>query len=219
MINFEERVRIPNDLDTLEAFRSWARSDEYPQQGRYAYLDGEIRVDLSMEQPFTHNRLKTKITTALDTLVDEVGSGEVFSDGMLLSNPAANLSTEPDAMYVSFDTMQSGRVRFVEGKIAGFKELEGTPDMVLEIVSTTSIRKDTEILRDLYWRAGIPEYWLIDARGSELLFALLRYTSRGYVATRQQADGSVRSAVFGRSFRLTQRSGPLGNPQYLVEVR
>jgi Uma2 family endonuclease len=219
VIVIEDKVRIPAGFDTLEAFRTWARSDQYPERGRYAYLDGEMWVDLSTEQPFTHNRVKTKFTTTLDTLVDDIGSGEVFSDGMLLSNVAAKLSTEPDAIFVSFEAMRSGRVRLVEGMVAGFKELEGTPDMVLEVVSATSVRKDTETLRALYWQSGIPEYWLVDARGEEPVFTILRYTARGYAAARQQAGGWVRSAVFDRAFRLTQRPGPLGNPQYSVEVR
>jgi Uma2 family endonuclease len=219
VIVIEDKVRIPIGINTLDSYRKWARSSEFPEQGRFAYLNGEIQVDLSMEQPFTHNRLKTKITTALDMLVDELGIGEVFSDGMLLSNPAANLSTVPDAMFVSFDTMRSSKIRFIEGAVSGFKELEGTPDMVLEVVSATSEVKDTETLRELYWKAGIPEYWLVDGRGDDLSFTLLHFTARGYVTTRQQAGGWLRSAVFGRSFRITQNSGPLGNPQYLVEVR
>jgi Uma2 family endonuclease len=219
VIVIEDRVRIPTGLDTLEAFRHWACSDEFPERGRYAYLNGEIWVDLSMEQPYTHNRVKTKFTTALDTLVDAIGLGDVFADGMLLSNTAANLSTVPDAMFVSVDAMRSGRVRLIEAATEGFKELEGTPDMVLEVVSTTSIRKDTEILRDLYWRAGIPEYWLVDARGARPFFSILRHTARGYTATRLQTDGWLRSAVFGRSFRLLQGTDALGHPQYTVEVR
>jgi Uma2 family endonuclease len=219
VIVIEDKVRIPSGLDALESFRQWARSEEFPERGRYAYLNGEVWVDLSMEQPFTHNRVKTKFTTALDTLVDELGLGEVFSDGMLLSNADANLSTEPDATFVSFEAMRTGRVRLVEGEIEGFKELEGTPDMVLEVVSATSVRKDTETLRDLYWKAGIPEYWLIDARGDEPLFTLLRHAARGYTATRPQAHGWLRSAVFGKAFRLRKQSGPLGHPQYTVEVR
>src|SRR5256885_8764701 len=46
----------------------------------------------------------------------------------------------------------------------GYLELEGTPDMVLEVVSESSVQKDTKRLRQLYWQAGIREYWLVDAR-------------------------------------------------------
>jgi Uma2 family endonuclease len=219
VIVIEDRVRIPSGLNSLEAYRQWARSDKYPERGRYAYLNGETWVDLSMEQPYTHNRVKTKFTTALDRLADAIGLGDVFADGMSLSNAAANLSTQPDAMFVSFEMMRSGRVRLVEGAVKGFKEFEGSPDMVLEVVSATSVRKDTEILRDLYWRAGVQEYWLVDARGDEPLFSILRHTARGYAATRLQAGGWQRSAVFERSFRLTQGTAPIGHPQYTVEIR
>lgn len=219
VIVIEDRVRIPGGLDALEPFRRRAWSEEFPERGKYAYLDGEVWVDLSTEQPFTHNRVKTKFTTTLDTLADKLGLGEVFSDGVLLSNVAANLSAEPEATFVSSDAMRTGRVRLVEGQVEGFKELEGTPDMVVEVVSATSLRKDTETLRVLYWKAGISEYWLVDARGEVPVFTLLRHTARGYAATRPQAQGWLRSAVFGRSFRLRQQPGPLGHPQYTVDVR
>ena len=36
--------------------------------------------------------------------------------------------------------------------------------MVLEVVSKTSVRKDTVVLPQLYWKSKIPEYWLVDGR-------------------------------------------------------
>lgn len=218
-IVIEDKVRIPDGLNTLERFRRWARSDKFPERGRYAYLHGEVWVDLSMEQLFTHNSVKTRFTVVLGELVDSAGLGYFFSDGTLLGNVEADLSTEPDTTFVAYETMRDERVRLIEGAAEGFVELEGTPDMVLEVVSTTSVRKDTVTLRDLYWRAGIAEYWLVDARGEEPEFNLLRHTARGYAATRRQADGWLRSAVFGRSFRLTRQNDPLGHPQYVVAVR
>jgi hypothetical protein len=34
-------------------------------------------------------------------------------------------------------------------------------------VSPSSVQKDTVVLRELYWKAGIPEYWL--SRSAELI--------------------------------------------------
>ena len=34
--------------------------------------------------------------------------------------------------------------------------------MTLEVVSSSSVRKDTVDLRDRYYKAGILEYWLVD---------------------------------------------------------
>ncbi|MFQ5929788.1 MAG: hypothetical protein ACE5MK_08810, partial [Acidobacteriota bacterium] len=48
-------------------------------------------------------------------------------------NVEADLSTEPDGLFVSFEAIQSGRVRLVEGAGEGYIELEGSPEMVLEV--------------------------------------------------------------------------------------
>jgi Uma2 family endonuclease len=106
----------------------------------------------------------------------------------------------------------------VEGKKEGYVELQGTPDMVLEVVSESSVTKDTITLQELYWQAMIPEYWIVNARGASITFEILRHTAKGYVATRKQA-GWVKSAVFGKSFRLTQQTDDLGNPEYTLAVR
>jgi Uma2 family endonuclease len=56
--------------------------------------------------------------------------------------------------------------------------VEGTPDMALEIVSPSSVDKDTVDLRQLYREAGIPEYWLVNPLGQPLTFDILRYTPK-----------------------------------------
>jgi Uma2 family endonuclease len=219
VIVIEDRARIPNGIASLAAFRDWARSDDFPAEGHYGYLGGELWVDLSMEQLFSHNDVKTQFTVILGSLVRSTGIGRFFSDGTLLTNAGADLATEPDGIFVSYDSFRGGNVRLVEGATQGYVELEGSPDMVLEVVSTASARKDNETLRRLYRRAGVREYWLVDARGAEPLFSILHPGGRGYVGTRPQAGGWLRSAMFERSFRLTVATDPLGHPQFTVEVR
>jgi Uma2 family endonuclease len=213
-----ERVRIPAWVNDLESFRRWARSDAYPERGWISFLGGEIWVDTCMEQLFSHNRVKTCFTVVVGGLVEAGQRGYWFSDRVALSHEGVDLSTEPDGCYCSFEAIQQQRVRLVEGIEEGFVELEGTPDATLEVVSTNSVRKDTKVLRDLYWRAGVPEYWLVDARKTPLQFDILRRTSRGYVQTRRQ-HGWVRSRVLGRSFLLEVRPDLLGHPQYVLSVR
>jgi Uma2 family endonuclease len=217
-IVIEERVCIPAWVDDLASFRRWARSGEFPDRGWFSYLNGDIWVDLTMEQFFSHNQVKTKYTVVLGGMVDTTQQGYFVADRMLLSNLAANLSTEPDGLFATWEALRSGRLRLVEGATEGYVELEGTPDMVLEVLSTSSVRKDTDLLRVLYWRAGIREYWVVDAPGETPRFDILRHTAQGYVATEPQ-DGWLVSAVFGYGFRLTQQVDPLGHPQYRLEAR
>jgi Uma2 family endonuclease len=216
-IVLEERFRIPDDVVDLESFRRWARSDDFPEQGRFSYLNGELWVDVMPEQLFSHNQVKGEFTSAILGLLKHDRRGRFFGDGALLTHPVAGLSTEPDGTFVSFESLRLGRVQLVEGG-EGFVEPEGTPDMVLEVVSATSVEKDTVVLRRLYWEAGIREYWLVDARQDRLQFDILRRRASGYVATPKPA-GWLRSAVFRKSFRLSSRLDEAGHPEYTLSVR
>jgi Uma2 family endonuclease len=97
-------------------------------------------------------------------------------------------------------------------------ELDGTPDMVVEIVSPSSIRKDTQLLRELYRQGGIPEYWLVDARAEPLRIEILRHGSADYESA-LTPDGWSLSRVFGREFRLIRETDPLGQPQFALNAR
>lgn len=213
-----EKVRAPMGAVDLEAFRRWADTDDFPENGRIWFLKGEVWIDLSKQQIFTHVLLKTEIAIVLGNLVKTAGLGLFLGDGVLLSNIHADISGVPDAIFVSQATLQSDGVQLVEGSGGGHVELEGTPDMVLEVVSTSSVQKDTVILHQAYWEAGIPEYWLVDARQEPIRFDIFRRTSRGYSATRKR-EGWVKSAVFGKSFQLSQRVNAVGHPEYTLAVR
>ncbi len=211
-------VSIPSWVVDLESFRRWADADDFPEDGRAWYLKGEVWIDMSKQQIFTHVLVKTELTITLGHLVKTANLGLFLGDGALLSNIAANTSGVPDAMFVSHATLASDRVHLVEGWEGGHVELEGTPDMVLEVVSSSSVHKDTVVLRQAYWQAGIREYWLVDARQEPVRFDILRRTAKRYTATPKR-DGWLKSAVFGQSFRLSQRINAVGHPEYTLTVR
>ena len=151
------QILIPGQFPDLESFRRWCRSTEYPERGEVFWLNGTIWVSDDMEQAYTHNLIKMAIGAALTLLVQQMKSGHVFGDRMRLCNPAANLSCEPDLMFVSFATLTAGTVRQIPASTGGVIEFEGSPDMVLEVVTDSSATKDLD-LRDLYYAAGITEY-------------------------------------------------------------
>lgn len=214
----ENKITIPGWIDTLDEYRRWAESDEYPASGWVSYLNGAIFVDPNMEEFLTHNRVKYAFNTMFGMLLVDNAPGCFVPDRMLLVNQAANLSTEPDGLFYLWATMQTGRLRLVPGKKSGYMQLEGTPDVVLEIVSNGSLTKDLVQLRDLYWKAQIPEYWLVDARSETIHFDILRHAADGYRAT-DSVDGWLRSESLGRSLRLERTTDPLGLPQFVVKVQ
>jgi Uma2 family endonuclease len=129
----------------------------------------------------------------------------VVSDRTRVSCPAADLSVEPDIVFLSHETLRSGRARLVpkSGAPPGrYVEVEGPPDLIVEIVSDASAAKDTRRLPEAYFRAGVGEFWLADARSGQLFF---RIHGRGESAFEPAAvdDGGFQpSGVFGRLFRL-----------------
>ncbi len=59
---FEEQLRIP-PINSLADFRQWLRADDFPERGRIDYIAGQIEVDMSPEDLYTHGSLKTEIAT------------------------------------------------------------------------------------------------------------------------------------------------------------
>jgi Uma2 family endonuclease len=213
------QVNVPSWVVDLDSFCRWVESDEVPEKLRVWYLKGEVWIDMSQEQVNTHVLLKMRFFLVLGGLVDAGGLGRFYPDGLFLRNKIADIAGNPDATFASTATLLAKRLRPVPGKKGGIVELEGSPDMVLEIVSASSIRKDTVVLKQAYWEAGAREYWLVDARKEPLTFDVFRHTAKGYTATRKQ-DGWLKSAVFGKSFRLTQQVDPaLGDVVFNLEVR
>jgi Uma2 family endonuclease len=211
-------IRIPGGITDLDSFRQWLHSDTFPTTGRICFLGGVLWVDLSMEQLYAHNQVKGAVTIVLGTLVRTANLGLFIPDGMHLSHLGAGLSTVPDAIFAFYATLQSGRLqRAPNARQVGAVDLVGTPDMVLEVVSDSSVEKDTVTLPPRYESAGVSEFWRIDAR-HDLVFEIFRLTPSGYVPT-QHPDGWWRSDVFARDFRMTQAADPLGQPLYNLETR
>lgn len=211
------RVRIPAGVVDLDSFCDWQLSDARPEFGRFCYLDGVIWVDLTMEQLFDHNDMKEEFAGVLRTLARTAGSGRYFGAGVTLRHDPASLATVPDGLFVLHTTFDCNRVTAVPGQQHGHTYLNGVPDMVLEVVSDSSVEKDYTTLPVLYHRAGVPEFWRADGR-ADLRFEILRWSEAGYVPA-QLADGWWHSALFGCDFRLTTQQDVGGRPEFFLHVR
>ncbi|MDA1054909.1 MAG: Uma2 family endonuclease [Planctomycetota bacterium] len=211
-------VRMPITLTTLDAFREWIHSDGVAEDTRACFLDGEVWIDMSTEQLFSHNQVKKALTITLGGLAQSQGTGRYMPDGILYSNATANLGAKPDGAYFSFDSVRSERVTFIGGAKEGVVELEGSLDIVIEVVSNSSVKKDTKKQPKLYFRAGVIEYWLIDARREPLSFQILQRGANKFQSAPER-DGWLKSNVFGLEFRLVCQLDPVGQPEFVLESR
>lgn len=213
-----DRVRMPASAWQHGGFRAWVTSDELPDDVRVAFIEGEVFVEMSPDSIESH-KVKTAVTTTLERIAHEEDLGEVYSDRALLTHQGAELSTEPDAIFASWSAFESGRLELVpKGRDdADYIELVGAPDLVVEVVSDSSERKDLVRLRGAYARAGIPEYWLIDARGPELRFEILVLEGGTYRDPPAGAS-SQHSPALGRRFSLRRERNRLGRWRYHLEA-
>ena len=62
---------------------------------------------------------------------------------------------EPDLLYLSRESA---------AKALTADNVQGVPDLVIEIVSRGTRKRDETIKRRLYERSGVSEYWLVDPK-------------------------------------------------------
>ena len=210
-------LHIPRSAHTLAGFREWVLSDEFPEKLPVAFIRGEVYLDMSKEAIRTHAAVKTPVAVTLGNLNQEIDFGDLYINGVLVTNVSAQVSNNPDMVAVFWESLEAGRVRYVTKKVHEM-EIEGSPDWALEIVSDSSVVKDLQQLRQVYHEAGIREYWLIDARGDEIMFQILHWRKSGYFAAPHK-DGWLRSRVFGREFRLNRKPDRRGAWKYELQVR
>ncbi|MFL6261302.1 MAG: Uma2 family endonuclease [Thermoanaerobaculia bacterium] len=217
----EESIHIPRQATRdLAGFRAWAVSRHFPKHGRIDFLAGDLEVDMSPEELHTHGTAKSGIGSILHSLVSGQGRGYVYIDRARISSPQANLSVEPDVVVVLWDTLDQGRVREISRsrrRPDRLIEMEGAPDLVVEIVSNSSEKKDLVRLPPLYAAAGIPELWLVDARKKALRFEIRSLGPDGYETVEPDAEGWRRSPKLGRRFRLVRQEMRPGRWIYRLE--
>src|SRR5689334_7313877 len=110
-ILFEEKPLIPREASTYEGFRRWVASPGFPDTGRIDFLAGDVEVELSPEELFSHGIVKGAIFAALHALLSDLDSGEAFTDSTRYTCDSVGLSAEPDVVVVLFESLDAGRVR------------------------------------------------------------------------------------------------------------
>lgn len=122
----------------------------FPEDGkRHELMDGDHYVTPS---PSTkHQRTFGRLFRLLSQHVEETGLGEVLAApcDVVLSDVDV---VQPDVLFVS-----SARSQIVTEK-----NIQGAPDLVVEIVSESTRRTDELTKRKLYEKFGVREYWVVD---------------------------------------------------------
>lgn len=148
---------------------------ELPDDGkRYELIEGELVLNPA---PVTrHQQIVRKILVLIDRYFTDHGGGEVFVaplDVVL----AEDVVLEPDLMVVRSDRMS----------IVRRKNIQGAPNIVIEVLSDGTRRKDEIVKRKLYERFGVDEYWIVDPDSDTVTI----YRRTGSSFTRSETVGTI----------------------------
>lgn len=151
-------------------------------------------IIFDMPTAIIHQRIQSRLIVALSNFVDQHHLGEVFgtpTDLRLGSN-----ITQPDVIFLSKE--QASRAKAFE--------ITGYADLVVEILSKTSIKRDRQTKFRIYQEAKIPSYWIVSPDAEQI--ELYRLTKDGYdmFAAYAKEDALRYDFANGKTFELNLRA-------------
>ncbi len=121
-----------------------------PNDGkRYEIIDGELFVTPAPMS--AHQRVVTRLTSFLFQFLEEHQLGEVFVSPFDVVFSIHDV-VEPDILFISK----------ARSSVLTEKNVQGAPDLVVEVLSPTTAKVDRLTKLKLYARFGVEEYWIID---------------------------------------------------------
>lgn len=123
---------------------------QFPEDGsRHEIIAGEHYV--SAAPSMYHQWVLTRLVVQLYHRICEPGLG------YLAPAPVDTVLTESDVVQPDIVVIL-GRDEAVIRR----ERIEGAPDLVVEILSPSTANRDRGLKLDLYQRAGVSEYWIVD---------------------------------------------------------
>lgn len=145
----------------------------FPNDGkRHELIEGDHFMTPS---PTTkHQRVSGNLFNALANFLKSRRDGEVFAApyDVILSDEDI---VEPDLLFISA----------TRAAIITEKNVQGPPDLVVEILSDGTRKLDEVVKRKLYERYGVREYWVVDPDLETV--KIHRQTDQGYVRAAELA--------------------------------
>ena len=147
-----------------------------PDDERYELLDGDLLMTPAPR--VSHQKAVIKLGARLYYFVEERELGVVLSSpsDVVLSDTDV---VQPDLLFVSNE----------RAHIVTEDNIQGAPDLVVEILSPSTADRDLTVKRALYAKHGIQEYWIVDT-DARTVTVLLR-DAAGFVEVGVCAEGQT----------------------------
>lgn len=121
-----------------------------PDDGkRYEIIDGELYVNPAPAP--RHQWILGNLYLALRLYLDGSGGGRVFIAPLDVVLSSENI-LQPDLLVIKSE----------RAGLLGERNMQGAPDLAVEVISEGTRRKDVVVKRRLYEKFGVDEYWIVD---------------------------------------------------------
>ena len=176
---------------TQRQFRRWVEQRPRADVNHYELIHGRIVMTPPAGQ--AHASIEATLAYLLGQYVANSGLGTVFGSSAGYDLPSGD-TVEPDLSFVSPE-------RLASGPSAGPDEfLSVAPNLVVEILSPSTAKRDLTEKKSIYERNGVNEYWIVDPRRKSVtVFHLIQQAYDGGALFK---SGAVRSRVLPK-LRLT----------------
>ena len=158
-----------------------------PEDKRYELLDGELVPAPAPGE--LHQSVSILLGSKLFQFASEHSLGRVYNApfDVVLSDVDV---VQPDLLFVSNE----------RGHIITPANIQGAPDLVVEILSPSTAERDRTFKRTLYAKHGVNEYWMVDITAKDITVLLL--DERGYEVVDTYGEGETLTSPTLQGFTL-----------------
>jgi Uma2 family endonuclease len=144
---------------TQSEFWDWLEELPASDINRYELLGGRIMMTPPAKP--NHSIVAVRISSALDRYRRALGSGLVLESSAGFDLPSGD-TLQPDVTFISDARRGTGRLTKPKGFIGV------VPDLVVEVLSPSTARRDRTEKKKVYEQCGVDEYWLVDPHRREV---------------------------------------------------
>jgi Uma2 family endonuclease len=147
--------------ETFTQAEFWDWLEELPASdiNRYELLGG--RIIMTPPAWVGHSLVAVRISSALESYRRTTGSGMVLESSAGFDLPSGD-TLQPDVTFIS----AARRTTALMSRPKGF--IDVVPDLVVEVLSPSTARRDRGEKKEIYEACGVDEYWLVDPRRREV---------------------------------------------------
>lgn len=147
-------VQLTGELAQIKP-GEWTYEDylALPDDGqRYEIIKGVLYV--TNAPSYEHQFTVAELLRQLSNYVLENKLGQVLTAPFEIHLSETTRPVQPDVFFIKTDRLPTSDISY----------FEGAPDLIVEVLSPSSIRTDQHVKFSAYERAGVPEYWIANPK-------------------------------------------------------